>query len=125
MPMYMEQLVDVYKNLHNGLWSILDRKTRLVVGHAKEVYIQNPQFVVQPAGRQRVLDKGRKNVHAFVRGELVSWNTCHHAKEGPSITYNPYKFGTFVQRDNEKPIHKAQWAHLNENGVMVNDEARQ
>ena len=27
--------VYVYKNLHNGLWSILGRKTRLVVGHAK------------------------------------------------------------------------------------------
>ena len=31
------QVVKVYKNLHNGLWSIKDKETGLVLGHTSEV----------------------------------------------------------------------------------------
>ena len=47
--------VDVYKNLHKNTWSIRSRTTGRVVEHADNVLVRAATFVVQPAGRQRVL----------------------------------------------------------------------
>jgi hypothetical protein len=62
---------DVYFNLHKKVYSIRGRsgfyKGR-VRYHAKALEITYPTFVVQPAGRAKVLKEKRKNVHAFVRG---------------------------------------------------------
>lgn len=67
--------VDVYLNLNMsrpGAPVLSIRHRGLVIGHARAVRIDGATFPVQPAGRQRVLDSGVKNVHAFVRGELVT-----------------------------------------------------
>ena len=123
---FLGEKVDVYKNLHNGLWSILDRKTRCVVGHVRHACMDDAKFIVQPAGRRRVLKENRKNGHAFVRGVLKGYGEtgllfCHHADTQEFITYNPYKFDTFYTKNDEKPIHKARWTHLTDKGVYVND----
>ena len=64
--------VDVYKNLHKDIWSVRNRKTGRVITHKKLVHVRDASFVVQPAGRNKVLAEKRKNVHAFVRGQLSS-----------------------------------------------------
>jgi hypothetical protein len=38
------QLVKVYYNLHDGSFSIMDKKTRLVYGHGNNILIKNPSF---------------------------------------------------------------------------------
>ena len=63
--------VQVYRNLHNGLISIQDLSTGLVLGHAYAIDLRWADFVVREAGRQQVIKEKRKNVHAFVRGEVV------------------------------------------------------
>jgi len=69
--------VDVYRNLHNGLYSIKalegPHKGR-VIAHANDVYLINPKFVVSQAGRARVLRERKKYVHAVVRGEMLLFN---------------------------------------------------
>ena len=60
--------VEVYWNLHKKIWSV--RHKGRVVGHMKTVDLYNVEWVVQPAGRRRVLQEGRKNVHAFARGYI-------------------------------------------------------
>jgi len=57
--------VDVYRNLHKNTWSIRSRTTGRVVEHSDNVLVRAAKFVVQPAGRKRVLQEQRKNVHAF------------------------------------------------------------
>lgn len=89
--------VDVYYNLHKHCWSVKDRKTGLVIAHRDEVLIRNATGVVQPAGRDKVRREGRKNVHAFIRGELVDAPTYMQGVARP-ITYNPYKNDTFVYK---------------------------
>ncbi len=72
-----------YWNVHKNLYSIVCAKTgRLIQDRPHREYLQIlfPKFTVQPAGRQRVLDTGRKNVHAFVIGELIP-------EQGPYSTY--------------------------------------
>lgn len=90
------QKVKVYKNLHNGLWSILDVKSKLVLGHVEYVSLVKCEFKVSEAGRQRVLQEQKKNVHAFVVG--------HYAPNAEPLElerkayYNPYQVRTFIDR---------------------------
>ena len=67
--------VRVYYNLHNRLWSVMCRTSGKVIGHARWVHLRNVQFVVRQGGRKRVIETGRKNVHAFASGNLwrVAW----------------------------------------------------
>ena len=63
--------VQVYRNLHNGLISIQDLSTGLVLGHAYAIDLKRADFIVREAGRQQVIKEKRKNVHAFVRGKVI------------------------------------------------------
>ena len=67
-----------------------------VIARRAELMIHGPAFVVQPAGRERVRATGRKNVHAFVRGEFDEGITPTWLEGGHLIAYNARKHGTFV-----------------------------
>ena len=97
--------VSVYYNLHRKCLSM--RVKGVVVDHPHAVVLKNVKFRVQPAGRAKVLKEKRKNVHAFVCGQLVE-------TYGPTIpwgggkkifstdfqvVYNPYKYKTFIKKD--------------------------
>lgn len=94
------QRVEVYRNLHNGLISIRDTKSKLVLGHCTGVQLTNALFKVSQKGRERVLREQRKNVHAFVKGRLELTLDAFPANQ--EVTYNPYKYETFVNRDTEQ-----------------------
>jgi len=66
--------VEVYRNLRNGLMSVRECGGR-VLTHEHDVFIRGARFVVGPMGRERVLREGQKNVHAYVRGELVGFQS--------------------------------------------------
>jgi hypothetical protein len=99
--------VDVYKNLHKDTWSVRDRSTGLVVDHQDHVMIKDAQFIVQPAGRARVLREQKKNVHAFIRGTLVPQSPPATRENGwmgamkwaTRVSYNPYLEGEFLSDD--------------------------
>ena len=94
--------VEVYYNLHIKCLSV--RKRGLVIDHVSSILLKNAQFVVQPAGRKRVLKEKRKNVHAYVRGERVAVASFDGKSE--RITYNPYKNKSFVSVETGKPVYK-------------------
>lgn len=115
--------VKVYRNLHNGLYSI--QRLGRVIGHAQRVALTNTTFVVSEAGRQRVIREGKKNVHAFAQGDLAEvygfqgYRGRHVGKlEGLNesdlpprflermtrVTYNPYKFDSFVDAETKQPM---------------------
>ena len=94
--------VDVYKNLHQDKWSIKDRKSGRVIGHANQVTIIDATFIVQPAGRARVLKEKRKNVHAFVRGTLVSTGGFMATGNMRKVTYDPYKADHFTTETGQR-----------------------
>lgn len=98
------QKVKVYKNLHNGLWSIKDYATGLVLGHVEEVRLTNATFYVSEKGRQRVIKEQSKNVHAFVIGHLTEIQFYDLDVE---VTYNPYKYDSFVTRNGNQPVNEA------------------
>lgn len=108
----MTQSVFVYFNLHKKCFSIkaLDGANKgKVIAHRNVVMLCSPTFKVSEAGRQRVLKEQRKNVHAGVAG---LW--CEEAdtgyyvgmaqRHGDKVTYNPYKYSTFVTVADEQPV---------------------
>ena len=118
-------LVDVYKNLHKKTWSIRDRKTGRVVAHQDNVHVLDAKFVVQPSGRERVLQERRKNVHAFVRGTLATYEEVIDRPEKfylitpYLVRYNPYQVDHFFYGNPENRIDKADLAILDYEGVTV------
>ena len=135
--------VDIYRNLHQGCMSIRSRQ-RLnyygrVVGYSNLLLLHNCRFVVNEGGRQKVLATKRKNVHAFVRGELKTghgeWLTpINRLSAAPSdilsiplddwvqVTYNPYCDTTFVIKDNQRggePIREARMVLIRNNKVYA------
>jgi len=90
-------------------------------------------FAVGPKGNQRVRDEQRKNVHAVIRGYIINavwWgemmeeadmehalDACEYWKdsemderegyEWKQVTYNPYKYKTFVTVEDEQPVMTA------------------
>jgi hypothetical protein len=113
----------VYFNLHRKCFSIKalegPNKGR-VVAHREDVLLFNGTFKVSEAGRQRVLRERKKNVHAGVVGEWdetgIDLTTIDriHSMATP-ITYNPYKYNTFVHLYGEHPIQSGRLVALSVN----------
>ena len=112
--------VEVYWNLHKDCFSV--RKNGRVVDYLygrDYLTLTDVKFVVQPAGRERVLRERKKNVHAFVRGHVT--HTCNEDKclggdnwgeREVNITYNPYREGYFFVRETGMRIDSADMALL-------------
>jgi hypothetical protein len=104
--------VDVYWNLHRKLYSVRDRSTGLVIAHVRRIRMEDVEFVVQPAGRERVRETGRKSVHAFVRGTWLRNGGGATALAFTAVTYNPYVNDTFVTRYDGLEVRHARRALL-------------
>ena len=127
--------VQVYRNLNNGLISIQDLSTGLVLGHASAVDLEEANFIVREAGRQQVIREQRKNVHAFVRGKVIDvrnfkpfkgrgegieddspYANCNSTKlqrgsmlgTTTKVSYNPYKAPHFTTPEGDE----VDYAHL-------------
>jgi hypothetical protein len=105
--------VFVYFNLRKQCWSVkaLQGPDRgKVIAHCTELTMIDCTFKVSEAGRQRVLRDKRKNVHAGVVGNLVA---LHDGYADPidaplhMVTYNPYRYSTFVRKHDELPVRAA------------------
>ena len=103
----------VYWNLHKKCFSVkaLDGENKgRVIAHAESC-----QFKVSQAGRLRVLKDKCKNVHAGIVGVLRD-SAPDSALDMVGVTYNPYKYDSFVQADRPSvPIERASYASLNKN----------
>ena len=106
--------VFVYFNLHKKCWSIKalsgENKGK-VIGHSNYVELKDCKMKVSEAGRQRVIREKQKNVHAGVVGVLVSCDKelkCNNQQ----ITYNPYKFSSFVDKVTQEPVFESSRAFM-------------
>ena len=105
--------VEVYFNLHKKLFSVRQCSTGRVILHTKGVHLLNPVFVVREAGRQRVLRERKKNVHAFVRGEVTYFDDFNpEILDVDIVGYNPYRAATFVSAHDTSPVRTAKRAVL-------------
>ena len=111
------KIVSVYKNLHTGLWSIV--QSGKVVCHANYIVLRDVRFTVRPSGRARVLAEKRKNVHAFVKGYIVSDPArVPDTGDWQAVTYNPYKYGYFYDKYTDERVDNANFVDM----CLVNTE---
>jgi 1,2-phenylacetyl-CoA epoxidase PaaB subunit len=127
--------VFVYKNLHKDCWSV--KQDGLVKAHATEIELWDCAFRVNKTGRERVLKEKRKNVHAGISGyidhlgmgaygtvgALNALCVLHDSFPYPfsifPVTYNPYKYETFVDKETEKPIYNSNYSKLEPKQVFA------
>lgn len=85
------------------------------IRYASYVSLTAAEFRVHERGRQRCIQDGVRNVHAWVIGcPAVVWEGGQ-----PGITpdwkravYDPWKGGTFVDAETLKPVHQAETVNL-------------
>lgn len=119
---YKTDHVEVYRNLHNGKLSVRCAKYKRVLGWCDEIVLRNAEFKVSEAGRKRVVTERKKNVHAFAKGFVLGIKgfTSRNGKgvitpnkifadlpDPVAVTYNPYKYESFVRLEDEQPIYHA------------------
>jgi hypothetical protein len=119
----INNLVDVYRNLHKGCYSV--RQGGKVRAHMDMVRMTHCRFVVSESGRVRVVESGRKNVHAFVRGFASVRFNLDSEKVPATIKYNPYRWQSFMQETltvdgiEYSPCLYRHYAWLSPNGIRT------
>ena len=117
--------VFVYKNLHKDCWSI--KQDGLVKAHSdrKPIHLYSAMMKVNTKGRERVLKEKRKNVHAGISGYIshpdpsfACWDDIGWWEMAP-ITYDPYKYSSFVDSRTKKPRWFASFVKLHPKEVRV------
>ncbi len=114
--------VMVYYNLHKHTFSV--RSNNRVIVHADYVKLVDVEFKVRQGGREKVIKDKQKNVHSFVIGTLVDYCSypCINIPSEPNnniVTYNPYKYNSFVMKDTEEPIYQASVVKMINSGNKI------
>lgn len=81
-----------YWNLHKFCWSVKALEGDLkgkVVAHFRELTLKDCQLKVSEAGRQRVLQERKKNVHAGIVGNF-QFEYVEPTDSCVRLRYNPY-----------------------------------
>jgi hypothetical protein len=77
--------------------------------YVPELKLKHVVFKVNENGRQRVLAKRQREVHAWVTGETIDELGHGYWQEA---YYSPYKTSTFINKDTGKPVHTARYAFM-------------
>ena len=104
----VSQKVRVYWNLHKKVYSVQDYETGKVIDHMPALSMIDVSFHVRNGGKERVRKEGRKNVHAFMVGYVsMTRGTALVTRGAKKVTYNPYKYDSFVTVEEENPVTDA------------------
>ena len=107
--------VRVYYNVRKKKFSV--QSEGKVIAHLSSMVLRNPIFKVSEAGRKRVLKTKRKNVHAFIIGDIETYFEPIGPTE--SVGYNPYVYPNFIRYKDLSPVHSAQIAWLKDKSVCI------
>ena len=112
-------------NLRTGGWSIMAANGTMrdrVVAHADELQLADVEFRVSQAERQRALQTGQRNAHAFAVGTLLDPGAHPKANaNGTTATRATYRYkrcGTFVTANYEDAVYHAAYADFGPDGQM-------
>lgn len=102
-----------------------------VVAYAPVLVLENVTFSVSQAGRQRVLDTGRKNVHAGIIGDLIGgkWVELRLPVEiqeieledpkTENIRYHPYTLPYFYREKSKEEVKSAKRVYIESGKVYA------
>ena len=83
--------------------------------HTDNAFLFNPKLIVRESGRLKVNKEKSKNVHAWLSG-ILHENPSRVHEIGNSqwrmVTYDPYKYKSFVTKSDKQPITNAKQAWM-------------
>lgn len=106
--------VRLYFDSTRRTWSLIDPKSRRLLGKGSEVVLEGCLMVVSERRRLWVVRNRRKTPHAFVEG-VVARHDKYDFKTGRAtpFTYSPFHAcGSFRTVDGGAPIHTAVVCHF-------------
>jgi len=109
--------VGVYRNLRNGMFSLLCPKTRKVISWQKDMVLTDCKFKVRKSGRLEVIRTKQKNVHAFVFGYYKKSGTIEESLLH-KVKYNPYYADHFFLVDKNERIDRSDYVYF-KNGTDI------
>ena len=110
----MSLRVRCYYNLHKHCISVQHKGK--VIDHTYYIVLENVKFIVQPAGRRRVLREKRKNVHAFVEGDVIEKAAGDDWKR---VSYSPYADDHFYFSETRERVTTADVAVIDDKMVWT------
>ena len=111
--------VRVYRNLNKRCLSVQHKTEKgwRLLKHTQSISLKDVRFIVSQSGRERCLREKRKNVHAFVEGELVEVVGIPTKER---VTYNPYLHSQFSTWSGSKPVFNALYAYIVPTEILIN-----
>ncbi len=95
-PVCLGDHVDVYWNVHARTFSIR-RDGKVIKRTEGPIWLALAVFHVSDAGRERVRAENRKNVHAWISGEIVQTGLeIEYSSRDVALRYDPYLDDGFV-----------------------------
>lgn len=115
------QTFRVYRNLHRRCYSVQTKRPKVgwrLAFHTTSLTLTGVSFKVYERGREKVIQTGKKSVHAYVLGTLASPHILVYPTNLIRVSYNPFARGEFVRPDGSR-VDKALTAHFTPTGVYV------
>jgi hypothetical protein len=109
-------VVDVAFNLHKGDLSFRattgERRGR-VIHYCNLVLLRDAKFRVLKAGYEKAIKTQCRNIHAFVRGEVIEdLSVVEYCQNWTRVHYNPFVAASFTQDGSYEPIEQAKFVLL-------------
>lgn len=117
--------VRVYRNLNRNCLSVQVKTSKgWRVDHWVDgLQLSDCRFIVSQAGRARTLRERRRNVHAYIEGDLVaeSLDGPLAPLDGPAAYYNPFKCSEWQLADGDHVTRAAAVVVNTKGGVTCLD----
>ena len=81
------------------------------------IVLSNCKMIVSEKGRNRCLSQGTKNVHAFIKGEVIKELPVNFKLTG-QIKYNPFTCGYFYNYKTHAKVETAKYCVFSEKGSV-------
>lgn len=109
--------VYVYRNLHKKCLSV--QQDGIVRCHVDNIVLEDAEFRVSKAGQKRVRETQSKNVHAKVKGVVVSHPSDILELEWDTVYYNPYRTDEFTEQVTKRHVKGAKFVDIEASGSIL------
>ncbi len=119
----IDQRVHVFRNWKHDCYSIMSVSPHgVTMATARQVRLGEVEFRVRAGGREAMLKRDKKNLHAYAVGRLLDFVHPDHERQlepvaGRTVFYDPHRFGFFADSETHAPVAGADLVQLDERGV--------
>lgn len=110
----------VHRDIRAALYSVTVGGR--VVEKPEWVHLTSVEFRVRAGGRARVLKEKRKNVHAFIVGEVTTTEQDEipgRTRDSVKVKYDPYVAGDFFVAETGEVVRSAREVWMTPDGVYA------